>query len=228
MSLEDINASIRELEARLLIQEIERAGIEGASSMLHSTPASAKALRPPRQSDSGFTTMQSVGESAEKGTALSNQGSASKQKSVHFANKTQRTPQGKPDSDDIRNDLSKYLHRDDQSRSDPDTNITVRRKRERSQNEPTHEKSAVKIEPATYDGTSSWLDYKSHFEACAKLGNWNEEREGALPFRLTERSRSGYSWEPEHRTNSSITNSWYVLSVIGLPHPIKWSFIGFS
>ena len=111
MNLEDINASIRELEARLLIQEIERAGIEGASSMLHSTPASAKALRPPRQSDSSFTTMQSVGESAEKRTVTSNQGSASKQKSVHFANKTQRTPQGKPDSDDIRYALSKYLQK---------------------------------------------------------------------------------------------------------------------
>ena len=178
MNLEDINASIRELEARLLVQEIERAGIEGTSSILHSTPKSAKALRPPRQSDSGFTTMQSVRGSAAKGTAMSNQGSASKRKSVQFANKAEQTPQGKQDSDDIRYDLSKYLQQDEQSRSDPDTNVTVRRKQERSQNELTHEKSAVKIKPATYDGTSSWLDYKSHFEACAKLGNWNEEEKG--------------------------------------------------
>ena len=30
------------------------------------------------------------------------------------------------------------------------------------------------IKPATYDGTLSWLDYKSHFEACATLGHWTE------------------------------------------------------
>lgn len=28
--------------------------------------------------------------------------------------------------------------------------------------------------PATYDGTTYWLDYKSHFEKCAQLGKWNE------------------------------------------------------
>ena len=26
------------------------------------------------------------------------------------------------------------------------------------------------IKPATYDGTSSWQDYRSHFDACAMLG----------------------------------------------------------
>ena len=31
------------------------------------------------------------------------------------------------------------------------------------------------IKPATYDGTTSWLDYRSHFEACASLGNWSED-----------------------------------------------------
>ena len=34
------------------------------------------------------------------------------------------------------------------------------------------------IKPATYDGSTSWLDYKSHFEACAKLGNWDETEKG--------------------------------------------------
>ena len=33
----------------------------------------------------------------------------------------------------------------------------------------------VLIKPSTYDGTSSWLDYKSHFEACASLGHWSDE-----------------------------------------------------
>ena len=33
----------------------------------------------------------------------------------------------------------------------------------------------VLMKPATYDGKSSWLDYKSQFEACATLGHWSEE-----------------------------------------------------
>ena len=33
----------------------------------------------------------------------------------------------------------------------------------------------VLIKPATYDEKSAWLDYKSHFEACATLGHWSEE-----------------------------------------------------
>ena len=33
----------------------------------------------------------------------------------------------------------------------------------------------VLMKPAKYDGKLSWLDYKSHFEACATLGHWSEE-----------------------------------------------------
>ena len=38
-----------------------------------------------------------------------------------------------------------------------------------------YNKPPVLIKPATYDGKSSWLDYKSHFEACAELGHWSED-----------------------------------------------------
>lgn len=34
------------------------------------------------------------------------------------------------------------------------------------------------IKPATYDGTSSWLDYKAHFQACAAVNGWTEESLG--------------------------------------------------
>ena len=34
------------------------------------------------------------------------------------------------------------------------------------------------IKPATYDGTSSWQDYKSHFDACAMLGKWSKVERG--------------------------------------------------
>lgn len=34
------------------------------------------------------------------------------------------------------------------------------------------------IKPATFDGTHSWLDDKSHFDACASLNNWNYKEKG--------------------------------------------------
>ena len=34
------------------------------------------------------------------------------------------------------------------------------------------------IRPATYDGLGSWLDYKSHFEACAALNGWSNREKG--------------------------------------------------
>lgn len=34
------------------------------------------------------------------------------------------------------------------------------------------------IKPATFDGSASWLDYKSHFEACAALNGWTDREKG--------------------------------------------------
>ena len=36
----------------------------------------------------------------------------------------------------------------------------------------------VKMKPATYDGSSSWLDYKAHFEVCAELNGWSNKEKG--------------------------------------------------
>lgn len=44
----------------------------------------------------------------------------------------------------------------------------------------------ILIKAATYDGTTSWLDYNSHFEACAGSENWSEEENAlylAVPLR---------------------------------------------
>ena len=38
--------------------------------------------------------------------------------------------------------------------------------------------TGVKIKPATYDGTSSWVDYKAHFDVCAELNGWSEKEKG--------------------------------------------------
>ena len=34
------------------------------------------------------------------------------------------------------------------------------------------------IKLATLDGTGEWKDYRSHFEVCATINNWNKEDMG--------------------------------------------------
>ena len=34
------------------------------------------------------------------------------------------------------------------------------------------------MKPATYDGSSSWTNYKAHFEACAALNSWDDHQKG--------------------------------------------------
>lgn len=46
----------------------------------------------------------------------------------------------------------------------------------RDQDKKTTAKCNIKL--ATFDGTHSWLDYKSHFDACAFLNNWNYKEKG--------------------------------------------------
>ena len=41
-----------------------------------------------------------------------------------------------------------------------------------------HNKPAVKFKPATYDGTGSWLDYKSQFEMVSIVNDWNDTQKG--------------------------------------------------
>ncbi|MEW8542138.1 MAG: hypothetical protein AB2693_01270, partial [Candidatus Thiodiazotropha sp.] len=37
---------------------------------------------------------------------------------------------------------------------------------------------SVKIKPATFDGSGSWLDYKAHFDVCSQLNGWSEHEKG--------------------------------------------------
>lgn len=43
---------------------------------------------------------------------------------------------------------------------------------------PTFTGSKPNIMPATKNGKTSWQNYKSHFDACAMLGNWNKQEKG--------------------------------------------------
>lgn len=38
--------------------------------------------------------------------------------------------------------------------------------------------SGVKMRPATFDGSSSWIDYKTHFDMCAELNKWDNRQKG--------------------------------------------------
>ena len=38
--------------------------------------------------------------------------------------------------------------------------------------------SGVKVKPASFDGSTSWLDYKTHFDMCAELNGWNDKQKG--------------------------------------------------
>ena len=38
--------------------------------------------------------------------------------------------------------------------------------------------NTARVKAATYDGTSSWLDYKFHFDACSRINQWSENEKG--------------------------------------------------
>ncbi|OWF47727.1 hypothetical protein KP79_PYT26157 [Mizuhopecten yessoensis] len=40
------------------------------------------------------------------------------------------------------------------------------------------QKQPVTVKAATYDGTTSWIDYRSHFEACARINDWSHYEKG--------------------------------------------------
>ena len=45
-------------------------------------------------------------------------------------------------------------------------------------NDDSNRKRSIMMKPATYDGTSSWIDYKAHFEACCEINKWTEREKG--------------------------------------------------
>ena len=39
-------------------------------------------------------------------------------------------------------------------------------------------KSGFITKPATFDGSTSWIDYRSHFDMCSELNNWTVQQKG--------------------------------------------------
>ena len=60
--------------------------------------------------------------------------------------------------------------------------VTVRQKSDQTKKpaQPAAAKGSntARVKAATYDGTSSWLDYKSHFDACSRINQWWENEKG--------------------------------------------------
>ncbi|CAG2249541.1 unnamed protein product [Mytilus edulis] len=47
-----------------------------------------------------------------------------------------------------------------------------------SADKPSHGKTQREIKLANYDGTSEWSDFKSHFDDCAVINNWDDQEKG--------------------------------------------------
>ena len=45
----------------------------------------------------------------------------------------------------------------------------------------SHDKSSVKLKPATFNGTVHWTDYKEHFDACMEINGWTDKEKGLYP-----------------------------------------------
>ena len=168
MNLEDINATIRELEAQLSNYDVDtESTVDQNESRRKTAPETTS-----RRLDSGIGTAQQTPTTLLSDEPNTSTPMGATRKSVHFG----------PDDVDRSYDLSQFLHRDEGRRDQDRANVTTRRRNphELAAPPPTfHQRRDVpKIRPATYDGSSSWLDYKSHFEACAKLSQYDYTEKG--------------------------------------------------
>ena len=62
-------------------------------------------------------------------------------------------------------------------------------------------KSGFITKPATFDGSTSWIDYRSHFDMCSELNNWTVKQKGVRfsPESQTELYRAQLKereWKP--------------------------------
>jgi hypothetical protein len=160
--MDDINATIRELEEQIVSYELE------LSKHSHSTPLKATSTPSKTAMDSGFETARTVVASEPAQLA------GARKKSVRFEGPSHDICNSNTKGDKF--DLSPYLNKEDR-------NVSLRKpqaRRSQTSVRPeyeTYSSGVVKgrqnipnnIKPATYDGSTSWLDYKSHFEACGKL-----------------------------------------------------------
>ena len=112
-----------------------------------------------------------------------------------------------------------YQHRKQQKRKyDMVTNMQQSSTRTSSSDDETQyvekesqrKRSKPLVMPETYDGTTSWLDYKAHFEACALVNEWSDsEMMTFLRTRLSGAARRTLSSIPATRPHgySSIVDA---------------------
>ncbi len=89
------------------------------------------------------------------------------------------SPRPKEYGDDFRLDRVKLEHLTSIPRYEAGGGRNNRHMREAEYaGEPVRKSGGIKMKPATYDGSGSWLDYKAHFEVCADLNEWSQREQG--------------------------------------------------
>ena len=97
---------------------------------------------------------------------------------VHFKESSVRVPDNEPNIT-YRKKVAQKGQEPSQENASSEQAIKDKERSDVSKDDKTekskYNKPPVLIKQATYDGKSSWLDYKSHIEACAELGHWSED-----------------------------------------------------
>ena len=180
-NIDDIDKEISFLEQKLQEFKSESFNIRNTSSMTHTDKDSVKiakeAQREKKPRDSGFMSGTSYVEFYSDEDPKPHTNAKVSWEDEH----TQGAKSSVNFNDD--NFISTPI-----LRSTPESNITRRRKAGSSNafqideglsmNRMSDRKSPTYIKPATFDGTGSWLDYRSHFDACAMLNNWTQREMG--------------------------------------------------
>ena len=174
----DINKEICALEDRIADLSSK------SSSILHSTPHYGHTQG--RFSDSGIGSKRksdtlASGQSPQSGALADDQDVAATSSHDSWINKGARPKvrTTKPDTADPLDTIDAIRQRIQTARNRPPSPPLVRPSPgPTSINIDTADKSKLSFKPDKFDGTHSWLDYHSHFEACAEINGWSLHQKG--------------------------------------------------
>ena len=167
-------------------------------SFVHSTPKTgvSKGKIIKRKSDSGVSNTLYPNEQSDNtvlvGTDLKGQNSTSHQ--INFEHAETLPLSYTPGTKQSKNDQSKKSVKIKEEKLAIDNGVKKEEKLlENDKNKPFNElarskeidkskernsNQGVKCKPATYDGLSSWIDFKSHFDMVAIINDWSEIQKG--------------------------------------------------
>ena len=207
--MDSLSRTIQEIDSQIAAYDAEIALLE-TSLMSHSTPKMTGSIAARRlTNDSGFNTAMATAQNQNesgKGNVSHAPTSYSTEHQTNSVNLAQKSVTESLENEQYqfrqynRQDLSNSQTVQTQTENEPvvtikeyEPCITYRAQKrsnpDTSSAQSTAFKPPVTVKPATYDGSTSWLDYKSHFEACAALGTWSEQ-EKALYLAVSLRGQA--------------------------------------